>query len=470
MAQKSKKAGGGKKRRSAVGEDGFLEEPAEEPPQNIWLPGMKLEEGEELEYDPAAYKMLHTLQTPWPCLSFDVVRDPFGMGRTQFPLQCLLVAGTTTPHPAGAQLLMLHCHDMKRTGGYSTDSESDDSGAEDGEEDGEDDREEEEEEEEDDGDGDGSKMQVDGAEDRRRSRMVQPKQDVVFAVDHPGNVNRVRVMPLVGEDVEGLPVPWVATLSDRHRVHIWQGPTMVYETPKRMYHRAEGFGLAWHRRRQAVLSGDSSGHIYMHAATGAAFDVTTAFAKVGGGIDDIDWSPTDDDVFATVGTDGQLRLWDARAPQCQSSTLLAKCDVNVLSWSVVDAALVAVGADDGSLQVVDMRMLGGEASGSVVHSNASWHRAAITALEWHPTDSLVMAASGDDDQTSVWQWGAEPVDPVRDDLRNSNVRDLKRVPPELLFVHAGQQEVRELHWHPQCPGLLLTTAASGFNMFRTINL
>lgn len=64
--------------------DAEVSEPATTtgPPQvvkQVWRSGVqKLEDIEELEYDPSAYIMYHSMQTEWPCLSFDFLKDDLG--------------------------------------------------------------------------------------------------------------------------------------------------------------------------------------------------------------------------------------------------------------------------------------------------------------------------------------------------------------------------------------------------------
>lgn len=100
------------------------------------------------------------------------------------------------------------------------------------------------------------------------------------------------------------------------------------------------------------------------------------------------------------------------------------------------------------------------------HAVASFkqHSAPITSVEWSPMDSSVFAASGADDVISQWDLSVESSD------MGDHADGLKKLPPQLLFLHQGQAEVKELHWHPQIQGTLISTALSGFNVFRTISV
>ena len=54
----------------------------------------KLEPGQTLSPDLSTYEMLHALSTPWPCLSFDIVKDGLGEDRKTYPATMYAVAGT----------------------------------------------------------------------------------------------------------------------------------------------------------------------------------------------------------------------------------------------------------------------------------------------------------------------------------------------------------------------------------------
>jgi ribosome assembly protein RRB1 len=99
-----------------------------------------------------------------------------------------------------------------------------------------------------------------------------------------------------------------------------------------------------------------------------------------------------------------------------------------------------------------------------------WHTAPITSIEWHPTEDSVFAASGADDQVTLWDLGVEPDDDELGTLMNDAPDSARDVPPQLLFVHQGQKDVKEVHWHPQIPGAVLSTALDGFNIFKTISV
>ena len=48
--------------------------------------------------------------------------------------------------------------------------------------------------------------------------------------------------------------------------------------------------------------------------------------------------------------------------------------------------------------------------------------------------------------------------------------ELSGLPPQLLFIHQGMRDVKELHWHAKIPGLLVATSHTGFDVFRTISV
>ena len=138
------------------------------------------------------------------------------------------------------------------------------------------------------------------------------------------------------------------------------------------------------------------------------------------------------------------------------------CDINVVSWNRRAPHLLVSGADDGSFKIWDLKNF--RADAPVAHFK--WHRDQITSVQWHPHEESTLAVASADDSISVWDMSLEPDDEVP--AHGAELED--DVPPQLLFVHQGQVEVKEVHFHPQISSMLFSTAADGFNAFQPANL
>jgi ribosome assembly protein RRB1 len=78
----------------------------------------------------------------------------------------------------------------------------------------------------------------------------------------------------------------------------------------------------------------------------------------------------------------------------------------------------------------------------------------------------VLGVTGADHMTTIWDFGLEK----DDDVPQEGAELQEDIPQHLFFVHQGQKDVKELHFHPQIPSLIVTTALDGFNIFKPANM
>lgn len=173
-------------------------------------------------------------------------------------------------------------------------------------------------------------------------------------------------------------------------------------------------------------------------------------------VEDIQFSPTEVDVFATCSTDGTVRVCDMKQHSYKQAQITIKahdCDVNVISWNPLTPNLIASGADDGSIKVWDLRYPTEQPI-----TNIRWHQEAITSIQWQPSDEWTLAAASADNRVSVWDFSVEN--------NEQEVTEDYNVPEQVIFIHHGQEDIKEIRWHPIYKDVLMTTAHTGFNIFK----
>ncbi|KAI0784936.1 glutamate-rich WD repeat-containing protein [Abortiporus biennis] len=442
-----------------------IEETEEKPPApSTFIPGVhELGQDEVLEPDESVYIMRHNMNVTWPCLSFDILRDNLGDQRQRYPATAYIVTGTQADSAKNNEISVYKMSSLQKTQKDNDDSDSD------------------EEEDED-------ALDEDPVLEYR-------------SVPHLGGVNRVRAQPLPSSS--SLPPVshpyYVASWSETGKVHIWDVRPLIealdvpgYSPDKSRTHtptftinshgRSEGFAMDWASSGESnpsalrLLTGDISSKIYLTTTTPSGFNaLSQPFTSHTSSVEDLQWSPSEATVFASCSADQSVQIWDVRSKGRKSVAGIEKAhesDVNVISWNRGTSYLLLSGGDEGGIKVWDLRNVKKKGTTDPDPSPVAafnWHRAPITSIEWHPTEDSIFAASGADDQVTLWDLAVEQDDEeanAMDDGQDGS----KSVPPQLLFVHQGQKDVKEVHWHPQIPGAVISTALDGFNIFKTISV
>ena len=97
-------------------------------------------------------------------------------------------------------------------------------------------------------------------------------------------------------------------------------------------------------------------------------------------------------------------------------------------------------------------------------------RGPVTSVEWSPFEGAVLATGSADGTVGIWDLSVERDPEEEATLGQHGASVPADLPPQLLFIHAGQTDIKEVHWHPQIPGMVVSTAREGFNAFKVANV
>ena len=389
--------------------------------------------------------MLHTLSTPWPCLSFDIVRDSLGEDRKTYPATAYAVAGTQAESNKAKDnellILKLSCLGKMERQDEGSDSEDTD-------------------------------------EEESFSDPILESKSITLG----STTNRIRAHQISPSGSLETPQTITATMLESSQVLIHDvtphltsfdapGTLITSQQSKPLstlrMHRSEGYALDWAPLfpQGKLLTGDNDGLVYVTTRTDGGGWVTDSRPFTGhrGSVEELQWSPNEKNVFASAGSDGTIKIWDTRSKSRKAAVdvKVSSSDVNVMSWSNQTAHLLATGAEDGEWAVWDLRQWKPSATSSSVLkpspiASYNFHKEQITSIEWHPTDDSIVGVAAGDNTMTLWDLAVE-----LDDEESQDTAGVQNVPPQLLFVHYMEQ-VKECHWHPQMLGTIMGTGGTGF--------
>ncbi|XP_020102142.1 glutamate-rich WD repeat-containing protein 1 [Ananas comosus] len=432
-------------------------------PAKVWQPGVdNLEEGEELQFDPSAYNYLRGFNIGWPCLSYDIVHDSLGLVRTEFPHTVYGVAGTQAEQSSWNYIGIFKLSNIKGKKRDLVPAASADNDA----------------------DMQDSDSSSDEDDDEDESNDASKPILQLHKVAHQGCVNRIRCM---------IQKPHICvTWADIGNVQVWdfssylnalaESETAVSRGDNSIHrhspiikftgHKDEGYAIDWSPVVTGrLVSGDCNKCIHLWEPTSDTWNVDgNPFVGHTASVEDLQWSPTEADVFASCSVDGTISIWDTRLGRSPAVSFKAHdADVNVISWNRLASCMIASGSDDGSFSIRDLRLIKGD---SLV-AHFTYHKQPVTSIEWSPHEASTLAVSSADHQLTIWDLSLE-----RDEEEEAEFKEKMKeqanapedLPPQLLFVHQGQKDLKELHWHPQIPGMIISTAADGFNVLMPSNI
>jgi ribosome assembly protein RRB1 len=375
---------------------------------------MEMDDGsdEEFGFTNKIYHQSFHMTFEWPCLSFDVLRDALGASRTAFPHTAYFVSATqTNEEEEGAtdQLLVTRISNMQCT--VDDDDLADD------------------------------------------STVPDPAVRCCASV-HPSPCTRIRSMPHHPHVV--------ATWAETGSVLIWDvAPAIAASNTdsgdgavQAIFDCAiddTGFGLAWSRLAPGVLAvGQNRGALTVWVEDQGAFRRLHRIDAHEDSLEDLVFSPAESDVIASCACDGAIVIWDLRVgPRATIRIAASEADVNVIDWNALQPNLVCSGADDGVIKVWDLRAVDAPAA------EISYHQDPITSIEWNPADDAEFAVACDDGRVTIWDLSVEPADPGERD---------EGIPDQLMFEDTFE-DPKELHYHPQIPGMIAVTGGEGFHVF-----
>lgn len=257
------------------------------------------------------------------------------------------------------------------------------------------------------------------------------KISVINRIAHEGEVNRARLMPQSTNII--------ATKSISGDVFIFHDNELVNRLKG---HTMEGYGLSWSfvSKGQLLSSADDGLVCHYDVNSSEPKRIYSGHASI---VCDVQWHKFHETIFASVGDDKRLLLWDARSSaqkpshQVEAHTL----EVNSVDFSPSSEYLLATGSNDRTSKLWDLRYLK-----QPTHV-FEFHREDVVKVCFNPNFGNILATSSGDRRVLLW------------DLSKIGLQGDEEGPAELCFMHGGHtSKVSDFSWNLNQPWLAASAA------------
>ncbi|CCA70148.1 probable Chromatin assembly factor 1 subunit c [Serendipita indica DSM 11827] len=280
-------------------------------------------------------------------------------------------------------------------------------------------------------------------------------------INHDGEINRARYMPqnpdLIATKTTSGDV-WVFDRTKHPNKPEKEGvfkPDIILSGQSK-----EGFGLTWNESKAGHILSSSEDStvcywdIQSYPKSPSPLTAVTTFKGHESCVNDVSWNAYQENVFASVGDDGMLVIWDIRQGDKPAYRYQAhggaksgsRPEILSVAYSPANEFLLLTGGADQTIALHDMRTTSVEtASRNASNSNRLHtfhaHTDEVMHVVWSPHVPSVFASGSADRRVNIWDMAQIGLEQTPDDAEDG--------PPELLFVHGGHMaRIADLGWAP----------------------
>jgi len=254
-------------------------------------------------------------------------------------------------------------------------------------------------------------------------------------INHEGEVNRARFMPQNPDLIATKAVSGEVLVFDRTKHSSDPDKDGVCRPDIRLQGQTkEGYGLAWSPTKMGHILGASEDMTICHwditsySKTKTTIEPLAIYRGHSSIVGDVSWHATKETIFASVGDDKQLMIWDTReASKTQASHHFQAHEKEILAvaFSPANEFLIATGSSDKTVALWDIRKM--QASDKL-HSFEQ-HADEVLHLAWSPHSPTVFASASADRRIHIWDLSKIGLEQSPEDAEDGA--------PELVFVHGG---------------------------------